>query len=270
MMRKLVFIFALFIGLTACESNNDQIESPMNKIVFLHHSTGLKVWKGKTNRYVYKLTGKGDVQSFINKYNRSHKTNFEIREQAFPTKEGYGWKNYPYDYYHIWVKNAGEEAYMGQPTLEMLSKEYGVIIFKHCYPVSKIQEDTGNPNIDSDERTLENYKLQYQALKEKLHAFPDTKFILWTPAVHVKANLTEGMADRTRAFYNWIMDEWNETGDNIYLWDFYALETEGSLYLQEKYASSPNDSHPNAAFAARAAKDFASFIIAVAEGSAEN
>ena len=31
---------------------------------------------------------------------------------SFPKPNPYGWNNYPYDYYNIWVKNAGEELYM--------------------------------------------------------------------------------------------------------------------------------------------------------------
>jgi len=40
--------------------------------------------------------------------------------------------------------------------------------------------------------------------------------------------------------------------DNIHIWDFYELETEGGLYLKEEYATSDTDSHPNTAFASKA------------------
>ena len=57
--------------------------------------------------------------------------------------------NDPYDYYNIWVKNAGNEPYKGEPTLEILTSKYDVIIFKHCFPSSNVEPDTGAPDINS-------------------------------------------------------------------------------------------------------------------------
>ncbi len=264
-MKTFSYILILLL-LISCNSN----QKPMKKIIFLHHSTGQGVWYGETNRYVRKLTGKSDVKTFFNRYNRKNKTNFEITELSFPKKVPYGWQNYPYDYYNIWVKNAGDQPYMEEPTLEILTKEYDVIIFKHCYPVSKILEDTGTADINSKEKRLENYKLQYEALKKKMHEFPNNKFIVWTPAVHVKSKITKEEAERTQQFYKWIKNEWNENGDNIYLWDFYKYETEGDLYLKEEYASNPNNSHPNKEFNAKMAKVFGKFVIDVAGNEVEN
>jgi hypothetical protein len=253
----------VFFLLTSCESN--QIE--MEKIIFLHHSTGYRIWIGKTNRYIYKFTKKNDVQKYLKKFNKRNKTNFSITEQVFPKESPYGWKNNPFDYYNIWVKNAGDRPYLNEPTLEILTKEYKVIVFKHCFPISNISEDTGNANIDSEEQTLENYKLQYHALKKKIYEFPKTKFILWTPAVHVKNNLTPEEAQRTNDFRDWIIDEWDKKGDNIFVWDFYNYETEGGLYLLDKYATGSNDSHPNKLLSGRLAPLFAQFVIDVANGN---
>jgi len=33
----------------------------MKKIAFLHHSTGSCIWVGKTNKYLYKITKRGDM-----------------------------------------------------------------------------------------------------------------------------------------------------------------------------------------------------------------
>jgi hypothetical protein len=129
--------------------------------------------------------------------------------------------------------------------------------------------DTGNPDINSEEKRVENYRLQYIALKNKMHEFPNTKFIVWTPAVRVKSNITEGEALRTREFYRWIMDEWDEKGDNVYIWDFYNYETDGGLYLKDDYSAGPGNSHPGKKFSAKLAPLFAQFIIDVAEGNIE-
>jgi hypothetical protein len=237
----------------------------MKKGIFLHHSTGYSVWLGKTNNYVYKITGKGDVNKHINKHNRVNKTNYQIDERFYPKKEPYGWKNYPFDYYNLWVKNSGDEQFKEEATLEILTREYDLIIFKHCFPVSRIQADSGIPDIDSEIKSLENYRLQYVALKEKMHQFPDKKFIVWTPAVNTRKLMTEDEALRTREFRNWIINEWDIKGDNIYVWDFYSYETEGGLYLDERNAVSSENSHPNVEFSKRVAPVFAQFIIDVLE-----
>lgn len=240
----------------------------MNKavrILFLHHSTGKNIWLGGTNRYLNKVIEKSDVQNYFRSHNKKYGTNYIINEQVFPKKYPYGWKNYPFDYYNIWVRNAGESPYQEEPTLEILTKNYDVIIFKHCYPVSKILPDTGHPDIVSEEKRLENYKLQYIALKKKLHEFPDTKFIVWTPAVHVKSQINEDEAKRTHIFYKWIIEEWKEENDNIFVWDFYKYETEGGLYLKDEFSAAPGNSHPSVNFSSRVSPLFSRFIIDVVE-----
>lgn len=241
----------------------------MKKIIFLHHSTGESIWVGRTNHYVYRLTKRADVDLYFKRYNRKNKTNYTITQRNFPALSPYGWKNYPYDYYNIWVKHAGDKPYMNEPTLEILTKTWDIIIFKHCFPVSMIMEDTGKPDIDSNEKRLENYKIQYEALKKKMHEFADNRFIVWTPPVMVKGGrLTEDQAIRTREFHRWMMEEWNEKGDNIFIWDFYSYQTEGGLYFKDEYSKGGGDSHPSKDFAGRLAPLFARFIIDVAEGSA--
>jgi hypothetical protein len=260
-MRRLFILLVLCLFIASCKSNQKE----MKKIVFLHHSTGSCIWVGETNKYLYKLLRKGDVQKYFAGYNKRNNKDYDINELTFPKEVPYGWNNYPYDYYNIWVKNGGEKPYMGEPTLEMLTKEYEVIVFKHCFPVSRILEDTCTPDINSDVKTIENYKLQYNALKEKIHKFPDNKFIVWTPVVCTRNTMTEDQAERTRLFYRWMMDEWDEKGDNIFIWDYYKYETEGGLYLPDKYALDPGNSHPTREFAGMVAPIFSKFIIDVIE-----
>jgi len=257
-----ILIISLFAG---CKPN----QNDMKKIIFLHHSTGKNVWLGGTNKYINKLTGKNDVQDYFDNYNKKNNTNYSISERIFPKASPYGWKNYPFDYYNIWVKNAGNEYYMEEPTLEMLASEYDIIIFKHCYPVSQIIQDKGIPELNSEEKRLENYKLQYEALKNKMHEFQNKKFFIWTPAVHVKNLISEEEALRTRQFYDWIMNEWDEKGDNIFIWDFYKYETEGGLYLLEKYSEGSNNSHPNKSFSSYVSPLFSQFVIDVIESNSE-
>ena len=240
------------------------------KIAFLHHSTGHVVWLGTTSKVMSKIFGKSDVKSWIDNYNKKNNTRHEIEEMSFPTtSEGYPWANYPYDYYNIWVKHAGDASYQGEPTLEMLTKEYDVIIWKHCYPVGSILPDTGTADVDSPEKRLENYKLQYAELKEKMRSFPNTQFIVWTGAALTEATTSPEEAQRAREFFDWVKAEWDEPGDNTFLWDFYALETEGGYYLKPEYASGPDNPHPTPDFGGRVAPLFGQRIVDVINGKGD-
>lgn len=273
-MRRIHLLIVFLVIFVGCNSNKSKTKNTMNSkmnIIFLHHSTGMNIWKGETSRVYYKIFKKGDVQSWFSKYNRSHDTNFQIEQMNFPnTTGGYGWKNYPYDYYNIWVKNEGEKDFMNEPTLESLTKKYNVIIWKHCFPVGDILPDTGNGDINSEEKRLENYKLQYNALKQKMRSFPKTTFIVWTGAVLTKESSTPEKAQRAKEFVTWVRDQWDEPGDNIFLWDFYELETEGGLYMKDEYAADPTDPHPNKIFAARVAPFFCKRIVNIIEGKGDS
>lgn len=240
------------------------------KIAFLHHSTGGVIYKGNTSKIIYKLFKKGDVSKWFADYNKKNKTNYTIESIIFPKNEPYGWNNYPFDYYNIWVKNAGEVPYKDEPTLEFLTKQYDIIIFKHCYPVGDIAIDSVSSNIDSDIKTIENYKLQYEKLKEKLKTFPDTKFLLWTGPALTKATTNQDKAVKTMEFFKWVKEEWDEPGDNIFLWDFFQLETEGDIYLKDDYAVSPDNPHPNQKFAGKVAPLFCNRIINIIENKGDN
>lgn len=87
--------------------------------------------------------------------------------------------------------------------------------------------------------------------------------------MNTKAGMTEDEALLTLQFYNWLMDEWDEKGDNIFIWDFYKYETEGGLYLMDKNAYSPYNSHPNSKFSGRIAKLFSQYIIDVIESKVD-
>ncbi len=236
--------------------NAEQMSSSA-KVIYLHHSTGGVIWGG-------------GVDTTITNYNTNHGTNYSITQMEFPKSSPYGWNNYPYDYWNIWVSHAGPSAYMEEPTLEMLTETYDVIVWKHCFPVSSITADTGSPDITSSVKSEENYKLQYNALKAKMHEFPNKRFIVWTGAALVESATNEAEAERARDFANWIKTTWDEPGDNIYIWDFRNLETGGGLYLLPENAASTSNSHPNATFAASAAPLIGQRIIDVIEGRGDN
>lgn len=241
-------------------------------IIFLHHSTGGVIWDGDLSQVNPDIVRdnprlKAQIPLLFAQYNKETSKNYLIKEMSFPKAEPYGWNNYPFDYYNIWVKNAGDKSFLKEPTLEILTDQYNVIIFKHCFPSSNIVADETSADINSDIKSLQNYKLQYEALRDKLHEFPDNKFILFTGAVQVRQFLTEEDANRAREFHDWVTQEWDQPEDNIFLWDLYQLQTEDGLYFKDEYAVSPEDSHPNQTFAGRVANMLFNRIIDVIENS---
>jgi hypothetical protein len=255
-----VWLSALLVGLLAgcggfSEDNGQRSGSTegngRTEIIFLHHSTGGVIWEG-------------GLEAWLKDYNAAHGTDYTIVERDFPG-EGYPWENYPYDYWNIWVEHAGERRYKKQDTLEILTKSYDVIIWKHCFPVSLVEPDGDDPDVGSAVKTLGNYRLQYQALKEKMHQFPATQFIVWTGAAMLTDKSDEASARRAQEFFEWVKGTWDEPGDNIYVWDFRQLETESGLYLLDRYAEGPGDPHPNEAFAVRVAPYLGQRIVDVIE-----
>jgi hypothetical protein len=240
---------------TNCEIEDSQAQDPMGNavdVIFLHHSTGGVIFGG-------------GVAGWFDDYNTANGTSHTITELAYPHSP-YPWANYPYDYWYLWVDNAGPNPAEGQETLEMLTPQYPVIVFKHCYPVSQIEADTGAPDIASERKSRENYELQYAALKDKLLQFPDNRFIVWTGAALVESATSPEAAGRARDFFDWVKNVWDEPGDNIYVWDFWQLETEGGLYLLPENSAGAGDSHPSSTFAGFAAPLFALRIIDVIDG----
>ena len=236
------------------------------KIIFLHHSTGRVIsdaGKGMNPITRRLFPRRNYVSQWLSDYNSINGTNYTFTEQLFPKANPYGWNNYPYDYYNIWVKHGGPLPYLDEPTLEILTKQYNLIIFKHCFPVSNIDEDINKPEINSAAKRLENYKLQYLALKVKLNEFPNNKFLIWTGAAQVKSKITQEQATRARSFFNWVKNDWHTANDNIFLWDFYELETQGELFLKNENANNTKDSHPGKSFARKVAPLFCQRIIEV-------
>jgi hypothetical protein len=263
MKRFQIVSFMLILGLiiiTICNGASNSALKPGTplgnnvKIIFLHHSTGECIWNG-------------GVPDWFTNYNGSNGTSYQISERAFPSGDPYPWDNYPYDYWNIWVKHAGNSAYKKEPTLEMLSAQgYKVIIWKHCFPGSDVGPD-GTPDIASSEKTIANYTLQYNALKTKMRQFSGIRFIVWTGAALIQSETNEEAAARARQFFTWVKNTWDQPGDNIFVWDFRQLETEGGLYLKSRYSS--GDSHPNEDFSRTVAPYFCKRIVDVIKGQGD-
>jgi hypothetical protein len=283
-MLVLTALFFASCSRTTVPGSSDHKEQAMTnsarttRIAYLHHSTGEVIWKG-------------GVPQFIQSWNQAHSTSYEITELAYPDtagghtwlrkrlpariffkliKDHYPWDNYPYDYWNLWVAHTGENRDRFEMNLDDLARSYDVIVFKHCFPVSEVKPDDGSPSVSSAKQTLANYKLQYEALKLRMHQFPQTWFIVWTGPALTQGVTSPEDAERARQFSAWVKNTWDEKGDNIFVWDFRELETEGGLYLKPENAYSPENSHPAEALAAKVAPLMGRRIVDVIEGRGDS
>jgi len=239
------------------------------RVAYLHHSTGGNVWKG-------------GVPEFFKSWNAEHRTDYRITELTYPATTGgrskllrslgprYPWANYPYDYWNLWVAHSGESRDRGELNLDDLVKDYDVIVFKHCYPVSGVLADGDAASVSSSAKTLSNYRLQYEAIRARLRQFPAKRFIVWTSAALTEQNTTPDQAERSRQFVEWVKRSWDEPGDNVFVWDFHALETGGGPFIKPDYAMSGTDSHPNATLSKLAAPLIGRRIVDVIEGRGDS
>lgn len=241
------------------------------KVLFLHHSTGSRVYY------------EGNVTDWISNYNSLNGTNLNIRERAYPSSP-YPWDNYPYDYWKLWING---ECNSNDPDIECLhtmAADYDVIIFKHCYPASDVLADTGNPSVSSDRKSLENYKAQYRVLRDLMDTYPNTIFIIWTlPPRHRLATNTENAA-RAAQFVDWVKNgfliESGGVHPNIFVFDFWGIVAEqnpnpqNGLFNCLKYEYErdhyDSDSHPNTEANEVAGPLFAERIVNVIESFQKN
>lgn len=220
--------------------------SQKNKAIFLVHSTGTSLYS------------EGKVADWLQTYNTANATNFQITTRTFPNTP-WPWENYPYDYWKLWVNNSCNNADPDIECLPSIAGNYGLVIFKHCYPGASIEVDLGKPDITSKRKSIENYKLQYRALRTLMDGMPDKKFMVWTLVPLHRLATTTDQANRAYQFVQWMKTEWlTEDGKlhpNIFIFDFFSLAAEMSLSpvngkqyclkYDYEYSHTSNDSHPN-------------------------
>ncbi len=245
------------------------IDAYSQKAYFLHHSTGGAVYS------------QGHVVDTIEAYNAVHGTNYQLDQRGFPSSP-YPHDNYPYDYWNLWINGACNSENPKIECLESMLERYDVVIFKHCFPGSNIVEDIATPSVSSQVKCLGNYKLQYRALRAKMDAFPNKKFIVWTLAPLHRSSTNEEKAQRAREFVNWVKNDWLTEDDqnhpNIFIFDFFNIVAENNENPQQgkvnclKYEYEKNhnnsDSHPNEQANIVAGSAFANFIISVFQAQA--
>ena len=121
--RLFLSLFLVATLAVACSGSQSPPPPEGTPIIFLHHSTGGVIWEG-------------GVEDWIEDYNADQGTDYAIVDRVYPG-EGYPWSNYPYDYWNIWIDHEGDRPYKKQDTLEILTADYELVIWKQCFPVEK-------------------------------------------------------------------------------------------------------------------------------------
>ncbi len=245
---SIAFLSLLFLSLVLA----GRVGAADESIIFLHHSTGNIIYSD------------GDVPGWIADYNTTHNSAYVVEDRYYPNTP-YPWANYPYDYWNLWVNGACSNDDPDIHCLDQLTADYQVVIFKNCYPVSDIESDTGSPDITSSRKSLENYKLQYSAVRDTLQQYPKTLFIFWTGAPRHRLATTPEKAARARQFAAWVKNEMLVGGSypNIRVFDYFDLTAGSDNMLRYAYEKShtSSDSHPNTLAATDVGPVFARFII---------
>lgn len=233
------------------------------KIYFLHHSIGGNILEGGVVD-AYKALRSGDT----------------LNEVMYPNDNCRGsWQNRPIDYHAFWINGVNDCT----PNWDFNTavKEAKMIIFKSCYTHDAFSDDS-SPEvqaIDADGNRPNNagvtsnnyisvYKKAMNGLKKKFKETPNTLFVFWTfpPKLNYSAQFP---VERSIEFANWLRNEWDEPGDNIFLWDYRKLATDGTdRNFPTKYAQ--GDDHANITFARKVAPLFAKRIANIMDGKGDS
>lgn len=223
--------------------------TPKNiKVFFLHHSTGAHLLsQGKLREQLSNLIPK--VELFDHGYNLSTRKRLESR--VWPMLSGltdnYGnFQNIDYQIPDDNTNPDGLAKLFGLDPFEenALGKilKYDVIIYKSCYPVTKIKTNS----------QLEEYKENHRSIISVIKKYPDKLFLAFTPPP-LRYEMTKvEFSTRAREFVEWMKSEELDCLTNLMIFDYFSLLSDNDP--KSKYFNTLRrdycgflffDSHPN-------------------------
>ncbi|MDP2812134.1 MAG: hypothetical protein Q8O32_00380, partial [bacterium] len=228
--------------------NTPEPESPIKdqKILLLTHSVGRGLYE------------EGGISQWFENYNTDNNTQVQIEQRDYPN-DPYQWSNFPHDFWNLWINGYCDNTEINSECLDSLASKYDLISFKNSYEASDVLPDIGGSSaaVNSTRKSLENYKLQYRALRDLLDQYPNDIFVVWTLPprhhLHVPGSDTTALSNASRAteFSNWLKSEWltedSKAHDNIFVFDFRSYLIDEKNYLKFDYESTHtwSESHPN-------------------------
>ena len=240
-MRKIsatIFIFATLSVFALAQ------QTQFRSGVFLHHSTGATIWGPNGSST--------SVPDEMARYNSErHLTGTDsvnLTEVGWPVKP---WNNE----WERWHRIFDNEDTIDADIRPYLAAE-NIIVIKSCFPSSELAgagsiDDTLDPTL----KTVANYKWHWRNFIGVMAKHPKNFFVVWTNAPLVANATNDDQAGFSDSFCRWAKDTLAKGLDpvlgtfpgNVYVFDFFhkLAGTDGKLPAQ--YASSSDDSHPNAA-----------------------
>ncbi len=224
----------------------------MIKLLFIHHSTGANLIAQGNLRKLLKEKSP-NIEFWDHSYNLLPL--WQITARVIPYYTGLCDKDGKLTGtdYKIKITNTDPQGYADLFSQEISwLAEYDIIMFKSCFPVTKIETD----------EQLQHYKDRYLKIRESIDKLPNKKFFLFTPPP-LRAEMTKPeYAQRARNFANWLKSiEYLGERKNMVTFDFFDFLADKDNFLKKDYCPLiPFDSHPNKRANQEVAKELVNFI----------
>ncbi len=237
MKRYLILILAIiFSGSTFSQER-------FRSGIFLHHSTGDRIWGPNGSST--------SVPDEIVKYNSS----FGYSGDEICSLNESGWPVNPWDNeWERWHRIFDNEDPEADILPFLLSNK--IIVIKSCFPSSSMlglgtPSDTLTPTMKS----IYNYKWHWRNFIKVMEKHPEVFFVVWTNAPLVAGATNDNAAFYSHEFCTWAKDTLAKDLDplfggfpeNVYVFDFFHKLVGTDYKLKPEYAVSSTNSHPNAA-----------------------
>ncbi len=234
------------------------------KTIFIHHSTGANLINQGNIRKNLQREG-SNIQFWDHGYSYSPLID-RLYSFFYPHIAGlsdFNGNQTGIDY-HINITNTDpqgyEDLFKQSPTNHALDQilTYEVIIFKSCFPVTKITSD----------KKLEKYKQNYASIRKTIDKLPDKLFILFTPPPLRSSMTKPDYANRARIYSQWMKsNEYIQQRKNVVVFDFFDLLANKENVLKSDYCHFlPFDSHPNKQTNEKIGPIFVDFLIKTTQG----
>lgn len=249
--KPVMFLMFLYINVLLGQHPNPRTG------VFLHHSTGNRIWGPNASSTSIPL----EIEKYNNSLNLSGDSSFVIDQKSWPLVP---WDNEWYRWHTIF--NGEDSSAIIEPLLE----SYQCIIIKSCYPSSDIL-DRGSPSdtLNYKRKSIYNYKWHWRNFVKKMEVRPDNFFAIWTNTPRIPSKTNDSKAILSDEFSRWAVDTLAMGLDpiygpfplNVYIFDFFhkLAGPNGKMLLE--YAAAIDDNHPNAAATQFIAPQFVEEII---------
>ncbi|WP_182871078.1 hypothetical protein [Stieleria mannarensis] len=221
-------------GAAARRAKTDRTaDGQSNRILLLDSTPQHQLWTTPTTQW-------------IESYNRARAARYSIASMTFTTTSKTVRGETPGFVWNLSVRQPGPIGSWEEQSLESLASQYDLIVLKHSPAIRQVNVDARKGEIASPLKSLQNHQLQYDTIKKRLRQHPETRFVIWTGPAPSRRRVNRDAALRANEFFRWVRDDWDQPGDNVFIWDCYAIGSRDGLYLDAEFES--DERTPNATY----------------------